>query len=385
VDFDLSEEQIMLKRSVRDFLEKEIAPIAGERDRQGLFTKEELAGYIKKLIPFGYYIERVPEEYGGANLDYVTIAILYEELARVWGSLADAVSSAAGHPSTIAHATEELRQRFLPALIEADLIACGAITEPNVGSNTAGIETTAVLDGDEYIINGSKTWINNALIADLVSVFCVTDKSQEKHGISRIMVERKKSPYTTREIPKIGFHAAPIGEMSFADCRVPRENLIRDAISAYGTTMTGLGWSRVIMAAIAVGISQAAIDASIQYALERKQFGRPIGSFQLVQELIADMINDTEASRLLTYQAAYVVGKGARAHLECSRAKAFATEAAVKTTSKAMEIHGAMGFSEEYPLERYFRDAKMTTIPDGTIEIQKLIIGREAIGIKAFV
>ena len=385
MDFDLTEEQKMLQRNVRDFLRKEIAPIVDERDRKGPLTREEAVGYIKKLMPFGYYIGHLPEEYGGMGLNFTTSAILNEELSYVWASLDATIFIASLVPDILLIASEELKEKFLPRIVAGELIGCVAITEPDAGSDAASIETTAVLDGDEYVINGTKTWISNGTIADVCNIVAVTDKSKGTLGISQILVEKEVSPFQARELHKIGWRAFPTAELSFVDCRVPKENLLGDPAAGYRRTMQLFEIARAWMAIMAAGISQAAIDASIKYAQERKQFGRPIGSFQMIQEMIADMIAETEASRLLGYRALHLIDKGVRARMESSLAKAYACEAAVRVTSKAIQIHGAMGLSDEYPVERYFRDARMLTIPDGTTQIQKLVVGREAIGIRAFV
>ena len=387
MDFGLSEEQKMVRNNVKDFLAKEIAPIAGERDRQGPFTREELVGYITQLMPFGYYIGRLPARFGGMPLDSKTLGLLVEELMYVWAALGAAIEIAALAPELFETAEGELlemaKERFLPRILEGDLIGCAAITEPNVGSDAAAIETTAVLDGDEWVINGTKTWISNGSIADFCTCLCVTDKEKGPLGISNMIVEREVSPWTHTELHKIGWRAFPTAEISFADCRVPRRNAVEPGMG-YKRTMQLFERGRSTIAMMAAGISQAAIDASIAYARERKQFGRPIGSFQMIQEMIADMIAETEAMRLLGYRALDTIDKGVRARLESSLAKGFATEAAVRVTSKAIQIHGAMGLSDEYPVERYFRDARMLTIPDGTTQVQKLVVGRESIGIRAF-
>ena len=393
MDFDLTEEQKMLKTNVRDFLDNEIAPVVDERDRQGPLTKEEEIGFFKKLMPFGYY--HLPEEYGGVSLDAKTRGLLIEELSRVWAGLAGAVFTGASGGMIAVTAPDKIRERYLSRAKAGEVIGAMGITEPNVGSDTRNVETTAVLDGDEYVINGTKTWISNATTADIAIVMAVTDKSKGAAGISAIMVDKEASPFQTRELHKIGWRAFPTGEMIFDDCRVPKENNIALRIAealgggggsagAYAGMIQGFEVARSMMASMAAGISQAAIDASIKYAQERKQFGRPIGSFQMIQEMIVDMIAETEASRLLAYRAFDLIDKGVRARLESSLAKAYATEAAVGVTSKAIQIHGAMGLSDEYPVERYFRDARMLTIPDGATQIQKLIVGREAIGIRAF-
>ena len=385
MDFDLTEEQKMLQRNVRDFLRKEIAPIVDERDIKGPLTREEAVGYIKTLMPFGYYIGRLPEEYGGMGLNFTTSAILNEELSYVWASLDATIFIASLVPDILLIASEELKEKLLPRIAAGELIGCVAITEPDAGSDAASIETSAVLDGDEYVINGTKTWISNGTIADVCNIVAVTDKSKGPLGISQILVDKEVSPFQARELHKVGWRAFPTAELSFVDCRVPKENMLGDPAAGYRRTMQLFEIARAWMAIMAAGISQAAIDASIKYAQERKQFGRPIGSFQMIQEMIADMIAEREASRLLGYRALHLIDKGVRARMESSLAKAYACEAAVRVTSKAIQIHGALGLSDEYPVERYFRDARMLTIPDGTTQIQKLVVGREAIGIRAFV
>ena len=384
MDFDLTEEQMMLKTNARNFLEKEIAPVVDEYERKGPMTREDAVGFIKKLMPFGYYIGQLPEEYGGSNLDEKSYGLLMEELARIWASLAGVIMIAAVGGVALEAQSESLKKTLVPRLLAGELIGCGAITEPNAGSNAASMETAAVLDGDDWVINGTKTWISNGSIADIVMVLCVTDRSKGPLGISQILVEKDVSPFTTRELHKLGLRAFPTSELAFVDCRVPSDNILGDPALGYKRTMVGFELARATLAAISTGIAQAAIDASINYARERMQFDKPIGSFQMIQEMIADMIAATEAMRLLTYRAFYLIDKGERCRWQSSLAKAYATELAVDVTSKAIQIHGAMGLSDEYPVERYFRDARTMTIPDGTTQIQKLVVGREVIGIRAF-
>ena len=374
---------------MRDFLEKEIAPIVDERDRQGPLSREETVSYIKKLMPFGYYIGSLPEEFGGMGLSETSNGILGEEMSRVWMSLGATIGIASAAPMMLIRAEGEFlevaKKKYFPRIAEGELIGCGAITEPNAGSDSVNIETTAVLDGDHWVVNGTKTWISCGTICDVCSVLAVTDKTKGPFGISMVLVDKEESPFEARELHKIGWRAFPTAELSFDNCCVPKENVIGDPASGYKNTMRTFERARSGMAVSAAGVSQAAVDASIKYAQERQQFGKPIGSFQMIQELIADMICETDAMRLLGYRALDLLDKGRRARLESSLAKAYGTEAAVRVTSKAIQIHGAMGLSEEYPVERYFRDARMLTIPDGATQIQKLIVGRESLGIKAFV
>lgn len=386
MDFNLTEEQKMLQETVRRYLRDKIAPKADELDRKGPMTKQEALGFLKDLKPFGYVGTLVPEEHGGLGLSHIDWAILHEELRGVYAGLGGMVgiTSSTGHGISES-GNEHLIGRTLPGLLSGDKIACTAITEPNVGSDVSAIQTRALLDGDHYVLNGTKTWISNGTIADYVSVVATLDPSKGAEGICQILVEREESPFEAREIKKMGVRSFPTAELAFEDCRVPKENLLRAPGKGFKMALRGLTFARCNAAIAAVGISQAAIDASIQYARERTQFGKPIAKFQLIQEMIADMVAETEAARLLSYKAFFVLDQGGMGRMEGSLAKAYATEAAVRVTSKAVQIHGAYGLSEEYPVERYFRDARMYTIPDGTTEIQKLIIGREVLGMSAFV
>lgn len=387
MDFDLTEEQRLLKESARRFMEREIIPIADEGDRKKvLLHKETTHGFIKKLIPQGYVGATLPEAVGGGGLANLTAGLLTEEVFRAWASLGGMVGIASGVAEAVYYSgTEEQRKRFLNPLMQGELIGCGAITEPNVGSNPAAMETTATLHGDYYILNGTKTWISNGSVADLVIVTAQGDRSQGGKGLLRLLVEKSVSPFTTRELPKLGLRSFPTSEIVFAECRVPRENLFGAPGSGLKETLQMFERARCWMAIGAVGMAQAAIDAAIKYSLERSQFGRPIGSFQLIQEMIADMVTETEAARFLALRGFHLIDKGVRCDRETSMAKVFATEVAVAVTSRAIQIHGAYGLSEEYSLERYFRDARSFTIPDGTTQIQKLIVGRAILGLSAFV
>jgi alkylation response protein AidB-like acyl-CoA dehydrogenase len=385
MDFDLTEEQKMLQSNVRSFLEKEIAPIVDEQEKKGPLDKETSVALIRKLMPFGYLVGFLPEQYGGSVLDHKINGILLEELSRTWSSLAGTVFIAAAFWWLLNEAgNPEQKEKLLPLAASGDYIGCIAITEPNVGSDVTGVETTATLDGDDYIVNGTKTWISNGSISDAAFLLATTDKSLGILGMSFFLVERDVSPFAARELHKLGLRSFPTAELSFDDCRVPKANQL-DPGTGYQRTMAFFDVSRAMVGIYCSGIAQAAIDASIKYAQERIQFGRQLGSFQMIQEMIVDMIAETEAGRLLSYRALDLLDKGEKSRWQSSLAKAYATEAAVRTTSKAIQIHGAMGLSDEYPVERYFRDARTLTIPDGTTQMQKLIVGRNALGIKAFV
>lgn len=385
MDFDFTEEQQMLKASVRNFLEKEIAPVVSDHEKKGPLTRAETVGFIKKLLPFGFLSGLLPEKYGGSQLEAKTNGILIEELSRVWGSLAGTIFIAGGFLAVLNEAgSPEHKERLLPMGASGDYIGCLAITESNAGSDVASLETVATLSGDSYLLNGTKMWISNGSIADAALVLVTTDKTLGPLGMAFFLVERNMSPFSARELHKLGMRSFPTAELSFNDCKVPKENAL-DPGSGYKRTMAFFDISRAMVGAMCTGIAQASIDASIKYARERNQFGRPIGSFQMIQEMLVDMIMDTEAGRLLSFRALDLVDKGQKSRWQASLAKAFATEAAVRTTSKAIQIHGAMGLSDEYPVERFFRDARTMTIPEGTTQMQKLIVGRDILGIRGIV
>jgi len=385
---ELNEEQKILKKNVREFMDNEIAPIADDYDRKYHPLPKDMAiDLLKKLVPFGYIGAVLPQEYGGQNLDLVSYGILVEEISRAYSSLGliAIMQQEALLPILSKEGTAEQKAKFIPKVLSLDKIACFGLTEPDVGSGARDVKTTAVPDGDYYIINGTKNWITNGEIADIAVVFASTDRSKGDKGISCFIVDKAESPFTARELPKLGLRSCPTSEVIFEDCRVPKSNLLGNLGNAYRMALADLVEIRVSVGMTAVGIAQASIDAAVKYAQERKQFGRPIGSFQLVQEMIADMAIMTEAARFFCYRAYYLLNKGETCFKEASMAKAFGTEMAVDVTSKAIQVHGAYGISEEYPVERYFRDARTLTFPDGATQIQKLIIGREMLGISAFV
>lgn len=386
MNFDFSDEQKMLQDTVRRYINEKIVPIADEYDRKGPMSKADAQRFLKDLKEFGYVGTLVSEADGGPGLTHMEWPILFEELRRGYASLGGVVGITSASTGRIANCGNlELKKRILPGLLNGDTIICSAITEPNVGSDTAGIETKAVLDGDHYVINGTKMWISNGTIADYAIVTLkIVDPSTGKTKPGQILVEKSQSSFISREIHKLGVRSFPTAELIFEDCRVPKDNLLRPKEGSQGEPLDSLNFARANASISAVGIAQAALEAAIRYAKERTQFGKPIGQFQLIQAMIADMMADIDAGRFLAYRAFFLLGKGVRCYKECSLAKAFCTEAAVRITSKAIQVHGAYGLSEEYPVERYFRDARCYTIPDGTTQIQQLIVGREVLGLRAF-
>lgn len=388
MDFMLNEEEKLVKTNARTFMEKEIIPVVDDYEKKYRPLPKELSiTLLNKLIPLGYIGGLVPEDGGGGGIDYVSYAILTEELARAWGSLVTMVivDVSSGPLDLYYSGNEEQKAKYLSAMLQGDIISSGAITEPNVGSGTRDIETTATVDGDYYVINGVKEWITNGGISDYYGVTLYTDRSKGVKGISRIIVDARECNVETRELPKMGLRCCPTAEVTFNDCRVPRKNRLEEEGLGYEATMKLLLVPRVLIGVSGAGFGQAAIDEAVKYALERKQFGRIIAKFQLIQSMIAEMVVETEAVRLVSYKGMELLGRGEKCFKECSMAKFFGSEVATKVCSTAMEILGAYGISEEYRLERYFRDARTMLPPDGTNQIQRLITGREVLGVPAFV
>ncbi|MBA3028845.1 MAG: acyl-CoA dehydrogenase [Desulfobacteraceae bacterium] len=386
MDFDLTKEQKMLQKSVREYMKDKIIPIADEYDKKGPMAKKDAHRFLRDLVPFGYVGALVPEELGGPGLGYMDWAVIIFELRKAYASLGGIVGITTSSSHNIALAgSDVIRKKCLPGLLSGDKISCTAITEPEAGSDPSSMQTTAVLDGDHYVINGTKMWISNGSIADYVIVTC-TDETRGKgrDSIIRILVDKEESPFQASEIPKIGVKSFPTSELVFKDCRVPAENLLQAASGkSFDALQKGLIAARCNAAVGSCAIAEAALEAAIEYAKGRKQFGKVIGSFQMIQQLIAEMIIAVDAGKLLAFRAYKLLEDGKPCRSESSVAKAYCTEMAVKVASKAMQVLGAYGLSTEFPLERYFRDARVYTFPDGTTQIQHLIIAREALGISA--
>lgn len=384
MDFELTDEQRMLKESARRLQEQEIAPYMARFPEDEPMTPDEIKAALKKFIPLGYLGSTIPEEYGGSGLDFMTYVLLMEEIDPLFFIPVMITGGAAEQIYNLGN--EEQRKTYLPALLNADKIGCTGITEPNVGSNPSFIETRAVEDGDAWVINGSKTWISNGAFCDICLVLANADPGQGRKGLNYFIVDKETSPFESRPIPIIGDEARmpEVGQLTFEDCRVPRANVIGHPGEGLKETMILFQQARCLVALNSVIYAQRALEAAVRYAKERTQFGKPIGQFQLIQAMIADMAALTDAARLLTYRASAQVDKGGRFHREASIAKFYATEAAVKVTSMAVQVHGAYGLSTEYPVEKLFRRARVMTIPDGTTQIQKLVVAREMLGMSAF-
>jgi len=383
VDFELTEEQAMIRTTVRDFAEKEVAPVARDNNREERFPED----LVKKMGEMGLMGLNLPIEYGGGGADITSYCIMLEELSRADMGLAVTVSvhiSLAGK-SILKWGTDDQKQKYLPRLTSGKILGCLATTEPNVGSDISSIETSATLQGDEWILNGNKMWISNGGVADIAVIIAQTDKSKGGKGLTAFLVEKDTPGFSSKDIHnKLGIRSSNTAELILEDCRVPQENMLGPIGKGMSVALSAFDNARLGVAARTVGTAQACIDTSVTYAQTRKQFGKFIGSFQLIQELIADMTVETEAARLLVYRAAALKDKGNPATVETSMAKYYSSEIAIKAANKALQIHGSYGYSDEYPVERYFRDVRVSSILEGTSQIHKLIIGRAMTGLNAF-
>ncbi len=368
---------------VRDFASKELLPVAKEDDRNGYYRPE----IIKKMSSLGLVGGLLPQEYGGSKLDNISHAFLVEEVGRVnfaYVVCIFMVQLCLVELTILNWGTREQKEKYLPRLAAGELLGCFGAVEPNVGSDASAVETTALLDRDNWVINGNKTWITNASLADIAIILAQTDKSKGRRGLATFLVETKTPGFSTREIKgKLGIRAANTAEVSLDQCHVPKENVVGQIGQGLRVVLSAIDNARFTMGAGCVGIAQACIDASVKYAQERQQFNRPIGQFQLIQEMIADMIVETEAARYLVYQVAYLRDQGLTYSRETAMAKYYASKVAMQAADRAIQIHGGYGYSDEFPVERYYRDARVAPLFAGTNEIQKLIIAQHALGISA--
>ncbi len=383
LDFDLSDEQLQTREMVRKFAQKEIAPHVLDYNREGRFPLEIVA----KMKDMGLIGGVIPTEYGGAGIDHVSWVITIEEVARVCSSLAVVV----GGPSSLIgqgilkYGTEQQKQKYLATMARGETMGAAGITEPNTGTDVANIQTTAVRKGDEYILNGSKMFITNADMCDWAIVFASMDRTLKHKGLSAFIVERGMPGFSSRSIEgKLAWQPLNLGELVFEDCRVPRENLVGEEMKGFKIAMSCLDMGRIFVAARALGLTQACLDASVKYAQERSVFGQPIASYQLIQKMIADMSVGAEVGRLLLYQVARLRDKGIqRTSKYSSMAKLFNTEVAIKSATDAVQLHGAYGFTTEYHVERYFREAKGLQIVEGTTQIHTILQAAYALGVRS--
>lgn len=375
MDFDLTDEQKMLEKTVRDFSEKEIKPTRAEFDENEEYPIE----ILRRLGEMGIMGMAVPPEYGGSGADVISYAIAIEELSKIDPSVGVAVSvhNSLGCDPIVKFGAEEQKKKWLPGLASGKKIGCFCLTEPDAGSDAAAVKGTARLDGDEYIINARKQFITNAAGADLSLVFVMTDREKGYKGISGFLVPTDAPGFSRgKKEKKMGIHASVTMEMNYEDCRIPKENLLGEEGDGFKIALWALDAGRIGVAAQAVGIAQGALNEAVAYSKERIQFGKPISSFQAIQWMIADMATEIDAARFLVYRAAYVKDKGGRFSKEAAMAKLKASDVAVNVSRDAVQIFGGYGYMREYPVERYYRDAKITEIYEGTSEIQRMVISR---------
>jgi alkylation response protein AidB-like acyl-CoA dehydrogenase len=384
IDFELTDEQRLIRETAREFTDKEIVPVARENDRNERFDTE----LVQKIADMGFLGAIVSEEYGGRGLDYLSYGLIVEEIGRGDSSARTVVSV---QTSLVAKTienwgTEEQKHEWLPRLCSGEALGCFALTEPDTGSDAANQKTRATKVDGGWKISGQKMFISMGNYAQLALVFAQTDPEQGYRGLACFLVPTDSSGFSASEIHgKLGLRASDTAELALDGVEVPDSAMLGSVGDGFKVAMSALDSGRFSVASGCVGISQGCVNASVEYAKSREQFGRPIASFQLVQEMIADMVVDTEAARGLVWRAGWLKDNGKPSTTETSIAKLYATEAAVRNANLAIQVHGGSGYVDDYPVERYLRDARVTTLYEGTSQIQKLIIGRAATGINAMV
>jgi len=377
MDLQLSEEQRLIRETVREFVASEVLPTAGALDRAEEFPDRAIA----RLAELGLLGMTIPEEYGGAGLDSVTAALVIEEIARGSASLAVTISvsnSVCGGPIA-RFGSEEQRRRYLPRLARGEVLGGFSLTEPDSGSDAAHLRTRAVLRGDDYLLTGDKAWVTNVEVGSLFVVLAATDPSPSAHGITAFLVERDFPGFSFGKVEdKMGLRSSHTGGILLQDCRVPASNRLGAEGEGFRIAMETLDAARIGIAAQSVGIARGALEESIAFARQRRAFGKSISEFQAIQFMLADMATSIEGARLLAHRAAWLRDQGGQPYTrEASMAKLFASEMVNKVAYQAVQIHGAYGYSREYPVERYYRDARVTTIYEGTSEIQRMVIARK--------
>jgi alkylation response protein AidB-like acyl-CoA dehydrogenase len=379
MEFQLTEEQRLTQQLVREFAAKEIIPHAATWDETCAFPWE----VVRKLGELNLLGSIFPPTYGGAGFDYVTYALIIEELSRADGSIGLIVAS---HTSLCANhiysaGTEAQRRRYLVPLAKGEKLGAWALTEPNAGSDASATQTTAVLDGDEWVLNGSKIFITQGSVADIYVVMAATDRAKKQHGISAFIVERGTPGLSAIPMKhKFGVRASDTAQLFLDNVRIPKDNLLGQLHEGFIDTLKVLDGGRISIAAMALGIGRAALEEALKYARQRQQFGQPIANFQAIQWKLADMATELDAARLLVLRAAWMKDQGLRVTKESAMAKLYASEAATRACNQALQIHGGYGYMKDYPVERYLRDAKLCEIGEGTSEIQRLIIARQLLG-----
>jgi len=382
VEFELTDEQKLIAEAAREFCDREILPRVRDNDRAGRFDRE----LARKLGEVGYLGAPVAEEYGGRGLDYLSYGLVVEQVGRADSSARTVVSVVTSlvAGSIERWGDEEQKRRWLPSLCSGESLGCFALTEPDTGSDAANLRTRATKTDNGWSISGGKMWISLANYSDVALVFAQTDSEKLHRGIACFLVPTETDGYSAQEIHgKLGLRASDTGEISLDEVEVGDDALLGEVGDGFKIAMSALDNGRYSVAAGCVGICDGCVDASVSYAQERRQFGVPIARFQLVQEMIADMVVKRDSGRMLVWRAGWLKDRGQPNTMETSVAKLYATEAAVECANLAIQVHGGSGYVDDYPVERYLRDARVTTLYEGTSQIQKLIIGRAATGINA--
>lgn len=381
LEFELTENQKMVQQVARDFAENEIKPVVMKYDESQDFPHD----IIQKLGELGFMGVIFPQEYGGAGLGYLEYVTIIEEISKVDPSIG---LSIAAHNSLCSNhiysfGNDEQKRKYLPGLASGKTIGAWALTEPVSGSDAGSMQTTATREGDHYVLNGSKNFITHGSVGSVTVVMALTDKSKGKKSISAFIVENNTPGFiVSKKENKLGMRCCDTSALAFDNCRVPKENLLGNEGGGFHQALGVLDGGRISIAALSLGIAQGALDASLKYAKERQQFGKPIGEFQAIQWKLADMATQIEAARLLTYRAAFLKNQGKEITRESAMAKYYASEIAVQATNEAVQIHGGYGFIKDFPVEKLYRDVKLCTIGEGTSEIQKLVIARELLDLK---
>ncbi len=384
MDFDLTDEQRLIKDTAREFTDKEIVVQSRENARNHHFDTE----LVKKVAAQGYLGAIVPQEYGGAGLDYFSYGLVVEEIGRGDSAIRTVISvqTSLVCSGLVKFGTEEQKQKYLPKLCSGESLACFGLTEPDTGSDAANQKTRARKTDSGWVINGAKMWISMGNYADLAVIFAQTDPELGHKGIACFLVDTDQRGYKAQPIEhKMGLHASDTASISLEDVEVSDDQVLGEVGDGFKIAMSNLDSGRYSVAAGCVGICQGCVEESVKYAKEREQFGRPIASFQLVQAMIADMVLKTDASRMLVWRAGFLKDQGRPNTLETSIAKLHATEASLECANMAIQVHGGAGYVDDHPVERYFRDARVTTLYEGTSQVQKMIIGRAMTGINALV
>ncbi|HLE54859.1 MAG TPA: acyl-CoA dehydrogenase family protein [Thermoplasmata archaeon] len=381
MDFQLTEAQKLVRETSRDFVDRELIPHVREWEDKGEIPRS----FYAKMAELGFLGAPVPERYGGAGMDYVSFMLLVEEISRGSSSVRTTVSvqTSLSETSLLWFGSEEQKQAWLVPLSKGERLGAWALTEPEAGSDAANLSTTARLEGDEYVLNGQKRFISNGGIADYVQVYAREPGSRRHEGLSLFLVEKGTRGFTAPHVEtksKLGLRASPTADLSFENCRIPRENLIGKKGEGWNQAMKTLNSGRIGIAAGAVGVARAALEAAVTYVKQRKAFGRPIGDFQLIREMIAQSAVEIDAARLLTLRAAHLRDLGQDNTVEVSMAKLFGAQMAQRVTDWAVQMHGGYGFSGDFDVERYFRDARILGLYEGTNEIQKLVIAEKLLG-----